>query len=113
MSTGSVSDMVVGIKNAHVTTRQFGTLPEQPGNGCLKKSNINCVFLIQGMEAGRGKSFEKEAVADRFEVTRRVQSLVTSLRCEERLSRCKGRQACCGLLKELVITTNCFFRFDF
>lgn len=56
---------------------------------------------------------EKIAVADRFEVTSRVQSPVRRLRREERLSRCRGRQACCGLLKELVITTNCFFRFDF
>lgn len=61
-------------------------------------------------ERGGGR---KIAVADRFEVTRRVQSPVRSLRCEERLSKCRGRLACCGLLKELVITTNCVFRFDF
>lgn len=47
---------------------------------------------------------EKIAMADRFEVTRRTQSVVTSLRCEERLSRRRGRKACCGLLKELVMT---------
>lgn len=53
------------------------------------------------------------AVVDRFEVTRHAQSPVKILRCEERLSRCRERKAGCGLLKELVITTNCFFRFDF
>lgn len=53
MSTGSVSDTAGGIKKAHVVSAQFGTLPEQPGNGCLMKSNINSVFLRRSMEAGR------------------------------------------------------------
>lgn len=53
------------------------------------------------------------AVADRFEVTRHAQSPVKILRCEEMLSRCREMKAGCGLLKELVITTNCFFRVDF